>query len=131
MDKTYEINIKNEKPLDHEPDSDVFQMKKSLRKTLSKKYEILGYLGKGSYGCVSKAKCRETGRLVALKTMKNAQLTEYELIKLLREIQIMRRFNQILDKFDTEKDKGEGYPFILELIDIVTPETKGMQPDLS
>ena len=68
-------------------------MKNSLRKTISKKYEILGYLGKGSYGCVSKARCKETGRLVALKTMKNSQLTEYELIKLLREIQIMRRFN--------------------------------------
>ena len=125
------INIKCEKSLDHEPESDVFQMKKTLRRTISKKYEILGYLGKGSYGCVSKGRCRETGRLVALKTMKNAQLTEYELIKLLREIQIMRRFNQILDKVDSDREKGEGYPFVLELIDIITSESKGNAPDLS
>jgi hypothetical protein len=94
VDKTYEINIKNEKSLENEPpESDIFQMKKSLKKTIQKRFEIIGYLGKGSYGCVSKAKCRETGRLVALKTMKNAQLTEYELIKLLREIQLMKKFN--------------------------------------
>jgi hypothetical protein len=43
----------------------------------------------------------------------------------------MRRFNQILDKVDTDKEKGEGYPFVLELIDIITPETKGMYLDLS
>lgn len=43
----------------------------------------------------------------------------------------MRRFNQILDKFDTEREKGEGYPFVLELIDIITPDSKSMQPDLS
>jgi serine/threonine protein kinase len=47
-------------------------MKKSLKKTILKKYEILGYIGKGSYGCVSKAKCKESGRLVALKVMKNS-----------------------------------------------------------
>jgi serine/threonine protein kinase len=105
-------------------------MKKSLQKTISKKYEILGYLGKGSYGCVSKARCRETGRLVALKTMKNAQLTEYELIKLLREILLMKKFNQILDQVDPERG-NESYPFVLELIDIITPESVGPMPDLS
>lgn len=47
-------------------------MKKSLRKTISKKYEIFDFIGKGSYGCVSKAKCKETGRMVALKVMKNS-----------------------------------------------------------
>ena len=43
----------------------------------------------------------------------------------------MRRFNQILDQVDTEKERNEGYPFILELIDIITPESKGIAPDLS
>lgn len=67
-------------------DKDQFEMIKSLRKTIHRKYKIIEVIGKGSYGCVSKAKCKETGRMVALKVMKNQTLTEYELIKLLREI---------------------------------------------
>ena len=61
-------------------------MIKSLRKAIGKRYKVIEVIGKGSYGCVSKAKCRNTGRIVALKVMKNQTLTEYELIKLLREI---------------------------------------------
>jgi len=67
-------------------DKDQFEMIKSLRKTIHRRYKIIEVIGKGSYGCVSKAKCKETGRMVALKVMKNQTLTEYELIKLLREI---------------------------------------------
>ena len=67
-------------------DKDQFEMIKSLRKTIHRRYKIIKVIGKGSYGCVSKAKCKETGRMVALKVMKNQTLTEYELIKLLREI---------------------------------------------
>jgi serine/threonine protein kinase len=61
-------------------------MIKGLRKAITRKYKVVEVIGKGSYGCVSKAKDRETGRVVALKVMKNQTLTEYELIKLLREI---------------------------------------------
>lgn len=74
-------------------DKDQFEMIKSLRKTIHRRYKIIEVIGKGSYGCVSKAKCKETGRMVALKVMKNQTLTEYELIKLLREIQLMKRLN--------------------------------------
>jgi hypothetical protein len=42
----------------------------------------------------------------------------------------MRRFNQILDSIDHERG-SEGYPFVLELIDIITPESKTTQIDLS
>jgi serine/threonine protein kinase len=52
-------------------DKDQFEMIKSLRRTIHKKYKIIEVIGKGSYGCVSKAKCKETGRMVALKVMKN------------------------------------------------------------
>ena len=45
-------------------------------------------MGKGSYGFVAKAIQRSTGRLVALKMMKSPVETEYEVIKLLRELQI-------------------------------------------
>ena len=70
-------------------------MQECLKHTIQKKYDIIGYIGKGSYGCVSKAKCKSTGRLVALKIMKNSKLSEYEVIKLLREIQLMRKFTEI------------------------------------
>ena len=59
---------------------------KRLKTEICKKYEVLQILGKGSYGCVSKGKCLTTGRFVALKVMKNTTVTEYEIIKLLREI---------------------------------------------
>jgi serine/threonine protein kinase len=46
-------------------------MIRSLKKRISSKYEIIKVIGKGSYGCVSKAKCRQTGKFVAIKVMKN------------------------------------------------------------
>ena len=65
---------------------DEFEMIRSLRRTLKKRFKIIEVIGKGSYGCVSKAKCLQTGRIVALKVMKNQTQLEYEIIKLLREI---------------------------------------------
>lgn len=70
-------NTEEEEELDSDKDKkdvfekDQFDMIKSLRKTIHKRYKIIEVIGKGSYGCVSKAKCKETGRLVALKVMKN------------------------------------------------------------
>jgi serine/threonine protein kinase len=46
-------------------------MIRSLRKVIHKRYKVVEVIGKGSYGCVSKAICRETGKSVALKVMKN------------------------------------------------------------
>ena len=48
---------------------------------------------------------------------------EYEIIKLLRELQIMRRLNIVSDQFF---EKGS-HPFIPELIDIITPDTNSSQ----
>jgi serine/threonine protein kinase len=64
-DQDSETDSKNVK------DKDQFEMIKSLRRAIHKKYKIIEVIGKGSYGCVSKAKCKETGRMVALKVMKN------------------------------------------------------------
>lgn len=51
--------------------------------------------------------------------MKNQATMEYEIIKLLRELQIMRRLNIVSDQFF-----GKGtHPFVPELIDIITPES--------
>ena len=52
-------------------EKDQFEMIKSLRRTIHRRYKIIEVIGKGSYGCVSKAKCKESGRMVALKVMKN------------------------------------------------------------
>ncbi len=48
--------------------------------------QIIENIGNGSYGSVFKAICLKTGRIVALKVMKNLNKTEYEYIKILREI---------------------------------------------
>ena len=50
-------------------DTDEYGATKALRKAINEKYQIVEILGKGSYGCVSKATCRSTGRVVALKIM--------------------------------------------------------------
>jgi len=46
-------------------------------------------IGKGSFGCVSRGKCKISGRPVALKVMKGMKEKtgrEYDIIKILREI---------------------------------------------
>ena len=47
-------------------------------------------VGKGSYGSVSKGKCKKTGRIVALKVIEGQKNTEYDTIKLVREIMLMK-----------------------------------------
>ena len=86
-------------------EKDNFEMIRSLRKSITKRYRVIEVIGKGSYGCVSKAMCKETGRMVALKVMKNQSLTEYELIKLLREIQLMKKLNGLAEQLAAK----EGY----------------------
>ena len=102
----------------------------ALKKQILKKYEFIEVLGKGSYGCVSKGKCRDTGRIVALKVMENQTNTEYDTIKLLREIQLMRRLQNLSMSLMLEeesiKNDHQSSLFTPELIDIIcldsTPE---------
>lgn len=100
-------------------------MIRSLRRTLKKRFKIIEVIGKGSYGCVSKAKCLQTGRIVALKVMKNQTQLEYEIIKLLREIQIMRQLNEIQERVKHMAKDCNITSFVPELIDIITPEPHG------
>lgn len=44
-------------------------MNEPMDRALKKKYEYKKLIGKGSYGAVTKATCRKTGRIVALKVM--------------------------------------------------------------
>lgn len=43
-------------------------------------------IGKGSYGTVSKGICLATGRIIAVKILINQCKTEYNTLKILREI---------------------------------------------
>ena len=43
----------------------------ALRETINQKYDIIKLIGEGSYGTVSKAVCKKTGRMVALKILIN------------------------------------------------------------
>ena len=70
-------------------------MNHRMEKAVKKRYKILSIIGKGSYGCVSKGVCRANGKEVALKVMQQSSKTEYELIKLLREIQIIRKLQEV------------------------------------
>ena len=50
------------------------------------------------------------------------------MIKLLREIQLMKKFNILLDQID--EDKTEQL-FVPEILDIICPDSKGLKLDLS
>jgi hypothetical protein len=57
---------------------------------------------------VARGTCNKTKREVAIKIMKNETKLEYEIIKLLRELKILRQLNEISDKFF-----GKGaHPFV-------------------
>ena len=76
-----------------------------MRQAIEKKYEILELLGKGSYGYVSKGKCKTSGRQVALKVMEAQTNTEYDKIKLLREIMIMKKVQNLCKRLEIEETK--------------------------
>ena len=67
-------------------DKDPLGLLPSLRYAIEQQYELIEMIGNGSYGFVSKAKCKKTNEIVAIKIMKNETKLEYEIIKLLREL---------------------------------------------
>lgn len=73
-------------------------------------YELLEKLGKGSYGLVVKAKHRETGKLCAIKHIKDVFYNEYEAHKVLREVHIMRKLSTMKTNIFTSK-----------LVDVIVP----------
>jgi hypothetical protein len=59
---------------------------------------------------------------VALKVMQQQSQTEYEIIKLLREIQILRRLNEIT--YELQRNEKNKCSFVPELIEIICPEKR-------
>jgi mitogen-activated protein kinase 1/3 len=78
---------------------------------IEKKYKIEKTLGKGSYGTVKQAVCIATGQVVAIKHMTGFAEYEYDCVKVLREIQIMRGLKKMI-----KTTKGCFIPQILEVI---------------
>ena len=82
---------------------DKYGATRALREAIEQKYEMTSVIGKGSYGCVSRGVCRATGREVALKIMINQTTTEYDAIKVLREIQLMQKLDDLSDALFREE----------------------------
>ena len=98
---------------------DKFGTTRQLRASIEEKYQFIELVGKGSYGSVSKGKCKATGRTVALKIIEGSKNTEYDTIKLVREIQLMKRLNKVAKMYKSDKCH-----FVTELIDIIYPESQ-------
>jgi len=83
-----------------------------LWKTLEQNhpYEILEFLGKGSFGEVVKAMHLPTQELVAIKLMKDCFANTYSAKKQLSEINILRKFTEV-----------KGNDFTTKIYDIITP----------
>lgn len=63
---------------------------------LFNEYSLVEKLGEGTYGTVMKCVCRATNKTFAIKMIEGFAHYDYELIKLLREIQILKFLNKIM-----------------------------------
>jgi len=61
-------------------------------------YKLIDKKGQGSYGCVMKAVSKTSGEEVAIKMIKGFRNYEYELVKVIREIKIMKALTKMSPK---------------------------------
>ena len=71
-------------------------------------YDLEEVVGEGSYGQVIKGVCKKTHRDVAIKFIQNVCESEYDCVKVIREVQLMRRLSEI-----------PGNTHTIELIDLL------------
>ena len=62
---------------------------------IAKSYTLDGVLGQGSYGTVMKGVCKATGQAVAIKFISGFSRWDYDCVKVIREIQILRKLSQM------------------------------------
>jgi serine/threonine protein kinase len=66
---------------------------------ISKDYTPLKVIGQGSYGQVVRATCNTTGNKVAIKFIEHVDENEYNCVKTIREIQILRKLSKMSNLF--------------------------------
>ena len=63
-----------------------FGVSKELRVAINCKYRVISIIEKGAFAFVARGVCRRTNVDVALKVMVNQDKTEYDCVRMLREI---------------------------------------------
>jgi serine/threonine protein kinase len=58
-------------------------------------------VGEGSYGQVIKGKCKKSSRDVAIKFIQNVCESDYDCVKVIREIQLLRRLTEVPNNVHT------------------------------
>ena len=79
-------------------------------------YEPVAKIGSGRYGQVYKAECLKKGRTVAIKYIHMEGGFDYEYVKLIREIQILKNAPKL--------SVGNKCCFIPELYDVIIPQNE-------
>lgn len=83
---------------------------------IEKNYKMGKAIGTGSYGTVMKATCLTTGRKVAIKHMNGFSKYEYDCVKVIREIQIMKGLKNA--------SKHMQACFFPSILDLIIPESQ-------
>ena len=82
--------------------------------TMEKQYDLQEKVGSGSFGQVVKGVCRDTGVQVAIKLIDDFSKYEYDCVKVVREIKILRGIHA--------NSKNGVCCFVPEIIDAVIPD---------
>ena len=109
--------VEDRSPVDILDEKDKFGARNALRREIQTKYELLEVIGRGSYGCVSQAKCLNTGKIVAIKVFEQHTSSQYDTVKLVREIILLKKLNEIQSELDLNEENG----FIPTLYDVIYP----------
>lgn len=75
----------------------------SIWKHVQEDYDVVEFIGSGSFGQVVKARAKDTGDYFAIKLIKNVFHDMYHCKKVLREIMIMRQFSKMPKNVFTTK----------------------------
>ncbi|CAD8192140.1 unnamed protein product [Paramecium octaurelia] len=101
------------------------------------KYEVLGIIGKGSYGVVLKGQNKETGEIVAIKQYIGSEEDESIKKTILREVKLLKMLNHdnIVKIKEAFRRKGKLY-VVLEyveknLLELLEEKPNGLDPELA
>lgn len=90
---------------------------------IAKSYTLQGVLGQGSYGTVMKGVCKLTGQQVAIKYIHGFSKYDYDCVKVVREIQILRKLQDM--------QRQVNFYCTPDILDVVVPEPAEDQDEFS